>query len=62
MRATQGVVAQHIRGMFATGLGVGSKDCRPATRAMQSSCRGHIPQAGRVRVQSVAPRSMMACV
>ena len=40
----------------------GSAACRPSSAATHPSLIGHTVHAGRVRVQSVAPRSMMACV
>ena len=40
----------------------GSAACRPSRAATHPSLIGHTVHAGRVRVQSVAPRSMMACV
>ena len=39
-----------------------ARRCDPSWRAMQSSRTGHTSQRGRVRVQTVAPRSISACV
>ena len=40
----------------------GSSACRPSSAATHPSFMGHTVQAGRARVHSVAPKSMMAWV
>ena len=42
--------------------GVGSWETRPLWRATHPSARGQCMQSGRLRVHSVAPKSMIACV
>jgi hypothetical protein len=44
------------------GLGPGYRSTSPRDSAAQSLCTGHVPQAGFLRVHSVAPRSIIACV
>lgn len=46
----------------ARGRRAGSSSTRPWIRAPQPRCNGHRVQAARARVQTVAPRSMIACV
>ncbi len=50
------------RGRLRFGRGAGYFGCVPARHAAQVSAKGHTVHAGRARVQSVAPRSMIACV
>ena len=47
---------------LARGFGDGISCCRPLRRALQCTSSGQRAQAGRRRVHSVAPRSMIACV
>ena len=44
------------------GRAAGYRACVPARAAAQSLASGQTVHAGRVRVQSVAPKSMIACV
>ena len=50
------------RGSDFAGRGEGSASIRPSRRATQSAATGQPSHAGRVRVQTVAPRSINPCV
>ncbi len=58
--AISSVASRDPRARFC--FGPGSSACRPSSAATQPGLMGHTVQAGRVRLHTVAPKSMMAWV
>jgi len=61
-RSSNSSICTCLSGSVFLGRGAGSSRTRSCVWAMQSALTGHAAQAGRLRVQTSAPRSIMPCV